>query len=444
MKEENTIPVEDRHSIYGASGAKRWRQCPGSVKAIANAKAEGKVPKDNSSPEADEGTIAHQWSEDVLTGKHTIEELPDEFRTHLVGHIKHCQGLAESALALGGLVFNEKAVPLFYRPEDYGKLDFATVIPADKLKEHPYGLIDFVDLKYGVGVKVDAEDNDQQAIYLLSLIQWLEDEEAIIFSDKATVRLAINQPRHYLYTGEPEVWETTIRDVKDMGIDIQEDYKTARDGGVEELNPSASACQFCDIKGICTANGRSSFDPLIDFEDPQTPAFKVSEDTATFTQEQIAFIIQNGSRIKKMVKDVEDHERARLEDGGEPGLMKLVDAGTLGPKKWVDEKAAETFLKNQLPLEERYSPRKIITAPQAFAKLKPLKDDLSTIAKAKIGLLTEEEAKKSKTECLFHREPNRHALVGIDDERPAVQFKSIDDEFETDEQSGDAELDDLM
>tara|TARA_R110000772_G_scaffold268565_3_gene396241 strand:+ start:403 stop:1719 length:1317 start_codon:yes stop_codon:yes gene_type:complete len=432
-----TTPADESHphSIFGASGAKRWRLCPGSVNLIKKAKAAGQIPEREESEFAAEGTEAHNWAEKVLTGQVPIQEVPEEFRLHLEGYIGHCSAIAEMAIASGGRVYNEATVPLFYRPQDQGTLDFAAVTKNQ---------IHFVDLKYGVGVKVDALDNEQLAIYLLSLVAMLEIDEMADFPDDMPVSLAIYQPRHYSFDGEPDTWETTVRDLKDFGIDIEADYQKAKDAeGVEtELNPSNAACQFCDVKGVCTARARRFLDPMIDFEDEVAPAIK-AETSDTLTPEQVAFFILNGKAIKKVLDDVEKQERARLEQGGTPHGVKLV-AGNLGPKKWVDEKAAETFLKGQLSVDERYQPRKVITAPQAFGKLKTKAGELSTIAKAKLGLLDEEAAKKSKTECLFHRAIGAPALVPADDERPALNFATPADDFADEPDTGDCELDSLM
>ena len=437
MNTKTTTPADDNHphSIFGASSAKRWRLCPGSVNLIKKAKAAGQIPQNDESEFASEGTEAHNWAEKVLTGKCKIQEVPEDFRLHLEGYINHCTTISETALAAGGRVYNEATVPLYYRPQDVGTLDFAAVTKNQ---------IHFCDLKFGAGVKVYAEDNEQLAIYLLSLVAMLEVDEGADFADDLPVSLAIYQPRHHSFDGEPDVWETTLRELKDFGIDIEADYQRAKNAeGVEtELNPSNAACQFCDVKGICTARARRFLDPLVDFEDETAPATK-AEAPDTLTPEQVAFLIVNGKAIKKVIDDVEKQERARLEQGGTPHGVKLVE-GNFGPKKWVDEKAAEVFLKSQLSVEERYQPRKVITAPQAFGKLKTKAAELSTIAKAKLGLLDEEAAKKSKTECLFHRAIGAPALVPVEDERPALIFATPADDFADEPNTGDDELDSLM
>ena len=55
----------------------------------------------------------------------------------------------------------EERVPLFYRPQDGGTVDFAAISQER---------VQILDLKYGKGVIVEAEENKQLAIYAKSLI----------------------------------------------------------------------------------------------------------------------------------------------------------------------------------------------------------------------------------------------------------------------------------
>lgn len=439
---QTTTPADENHphSIYGASGAKRWRRCPGCVNVIQRAKANGAIPERTTSDEADEGTQAHDWADKVLTGKCGIEELPDEFRLHLEGYIGLCNKIKTNALAKNGRVFNEATVPLFYRPQDQGTLDFAAICDE---------WIQFVDLKYGKGIKVDAEDNDQLVIYCVSLIHHLEKEMQGDLPDDMKVVLAIYQPRHYSFNGDADVWFTTVRELKDIAIDIDEDYQKARevaeadtDAGEEDLNPGDwCGDTFCEARNVCIARRNMFLDPVVDFPDDEQPVMKLDQET--LTPEQVSWICQNGKATIKFINDVIKGETERLQAGGKVHGMKLV-GGKLGNRTWADEEAAETFLKTHLSADQRYAPRKLITAPQALTKLKGHTEDMSTIAKVKLGLADEETMKKSKTQCLIHRPEGKPILVPVEDERPALEFKTADDDFEEGVDTGDAELDALM
>jgi hypothetical protein len=418
--ESSPSSPEHPHSIYGASCAKRWRGCPASANFIAAQKAAGNIPERESSAYAAEGTLAHDWAEKILKDEADAADIVcEEMRWHVKEYVAYCRSLLDSETDC----YVEKVVPLYYRPEDVSTLDFAAV--------HPYW-IEFVDLKYGAGVKVAAEDNDQLVIYLLSLVKELE-ASGQLFADNTQVMLTIYQPRHRSFEGSPETWTTTLGDLREIGKTIAADYHTAVTATDCQLNPSDAACQFCDAKGICPARTDKILDPLVDFDDETLVA------TDSLTAEQIAFVVTNATAIKKLVEDITKHEYKRLEQGGDVRGLKLVEAKGAGMRKWVDPQAAEAFLKQHLKADERYQPRKLITAPQALTKLKKALPDMSKIARAKLGALDKDEA-QGKTACLWHREPKPPTLVVIDDPRPHV-IDNAEDNFD-DEAAQDFE--DLM
>lgn len=410
MTEALLTGSDNAHSIFGASGAKRWRTCGGSVALIEAGKATGEIPEKTTSSFADEGTEAHEWANRVLVGEIPLEEVPDDFRAHLTGYINFCRGLEAEAVKIpcDAIVLKENTVPLYYRPQDQGTVDFAV---ASKL------LIHGVDLKYGAGVKVEAVENDQLAIYMLSLIKTLEDEQGKEFPDETPVSLTVYQPRHFSFNG-PETWNISLRDLKDIGIDIEEDYQKAKGKGPLEFQPSQEACQFCDAKSICTARGQVSFsgfpsvlNPMDDFPNDTT---MVAPAVETLTEAQRGLIIDNAAMLKKFVEDVVKAENKRLREGGEPTTHKLVENPKKKARKWVDEKEAETLLRGKLKAEDAYQPRKLISMPQAEGKLKGV--ELSTRFKNRLKELT-------------HQEPGNPILVGTDDPRPALEFKGAEDEF---------------
>lgn len=445
-----TTPKDDNHphSIYGASGASRWRLCPGSVRVIQEAKENGDIPKCKSDRYADEGTEAHEWATKVLTGEIPLGGIPEEFREHLEGYINFCRGVEEQAADCGWCespcsemrILNERTVPLFYRPRDKGTVDHAVICP---------DFIHVTDLKYGAGIKVDAEENDQAQIYAISLLNELEIMDGHPFSDDTPVYITIYQPRHYAFTGEPETWEVTVGFLREAAKHIRRDYEAAQSATTEECNPSDKACQFCDAKGVCRVRAKTSFGGLppaldieadFDIEDgtkPDLPAFK-DFDRETLTPGQVAWICRNGGTIKKIVEDVIKAETTRIQEGGEIREMKLIP-GKPGNRTWVDEKEAERLVRGLFGAAESYKPRKLLTAPQVLAKAKGQLGELSTIAKLKLGLADKKTAAKSKTECLIHRPEGKPKLVSVDDPAEALNFAAPADEFDI-----EADVSDLM
>jgi len=417
------------HSFYGASAASRWRTCAGSVRVIREARASGKIPTESTSVYADEGTKAHDWATKVLTDKISIGEVPDEFRHHLIGYVAHCRAAEAVAIKTAGdetvVVFNEERVPLFYRPMDHGTVDHAVVAPS---------FIHVSDLKYGAGVKVDAEDNDQAQIYAISLIQELEIMGGQTFVNDMPVFLTIYQPRHFTFTGEPDTWETTVGDLRDIATSLEADYTAAKEAETGDLTPSEKGCMFCPARGVCAVRAKTNFagfPPVLNVNED----FDIEEgkkdvpkkfDRDTLTTEEIAWVCRNANTIKKVVDDVVKAEIERLKTGGEIQGMKLV-AGRLGNRTWVDDKAAETFVRGILGVADAYQPRKLISASQAVAKAKGIIGDLSTVAKLKLGLVEDEN---TKTKSLIHRPAGSPKLVSVDDKGEALTFNAADD-FDT-------------
>lgn len=436
-----TTPADNNHphSAYGASGASRWRLCPGSVRVIEEARRTGAIPPASTTDYAEEGTEAHDWAEKVLTGKADLTDIPGEYQQYLLGYINHCRSVEEEAKepnlkqdTLFCEIMVEKTVPLFFRPQDVSTVDHA--VACDKF-------IHVTDLKYGAGIKVTAEDNDQAQIYAYSLIQELEIMEDAAFADDLPVFLTIYQPRHREFTGDPDTWETTVGKLRDSANWIEQDYQHALTG-TGGVNPSEKACLFCAAKGVCTARAEAALadlpDPL-NLEDTETdlpPSRKakqfVADFRATLNPDQIAFICRNGATIKKVIDSVIDGEVERLQAGGEMRGLKLV-RGPKAPRTWTDAVEAEKYLRRLLGVEDTYQPRKLISAPKAMEKAKLL-GDLSTIGKIKLGLADEDTMRKSKTECLIHRPEGKPKLVAEDADGEPLTFGPVEDDFDMEDE----------
>lgn len=414
---------EHFHSSYGASCAGRWRNCPGSIAVIEKAKSENKIhPRGTESAASIEGSLAHDYAYKIRVGEMTIGDVPcEEMRDCLKGYLSVCQEIADAANATGGTVYDESQVPLFYRPEDTGTLDFAGV-------SGDLDWIQFVDLKYGKGIPVPAEDNNQLIIYALSLVSMIE-HTGVEIPDDCRVSLCIYQPRHYSFDGV-DAWTTTLRDLKDSGIDIADDYeralvmaKTWKTQDDLILNPSDNACQFCDAKGVCAARGKTHFGGLPpalnvmeDFDDESQIESPKTFSVDLLTTEQINWICNNGKDMKKFIDNTIAAEQTRLLEGGEIHGQKMVP-GKLGNRCWNDPAAAEKLIRNKLGAAEAYQPRKLISAPQALTKLKPMVADLSTRF-------------NNRLDELIHRPEGKPLMVPVSDKREALSLTAPEDDFE--------------
>jgi hypothetical protein len=397
-----TTPADPEHSHYpwGPSASKTWRTCQGSINYVTQEKAAGNIPAEEESSFAAEGTRAHDYAEKFLTGQTKTGDIPDEFLEHLQGYFDLA---AELATTIGGgdcVVMNEQQVPLYYAPAHTGTLDYGVV--AEDGSE-----VAILDLKYGMGVYVAAENNDQLAIYALSLMSDLT-FKGYTFTDDTTVSMLIHQPRHREFTGAPEIWETTYRDLLDLGIDIEADYKASVAAPTDLLKPSEDACRFCDARVICRARVVDLFEDvpeetnLMIHKEPDLPAITQLDDAARVA------IFKHHKAIAKWMTDVVSDSLLRIEQGGTIEGLKSVD-GKAGNRTWGENAGEVSKLCRKIPTGKRYKARVLLSPAQLEKVLKtvdkPLKDQSTKF--------------KGRWEEMICRRGSTPSLALEEDEKPA-------------------------
>ena len=397
-----TTPSDPNHAHYpwGPSASKTWRNCAGSINYAAAERTAGNIPAEVDSPFAAEGTKAHDYAERFLTGQIKEEDIPDEFLEHLQGYFDLAGELAQSIGFGDCVVMNEQQVPLYYAPDNTGTLDYGVV--AEDGSE-----VAILDLKYGMGVYVPAKDNGQLAIYALSLMADLA-AQGYAFSDSTEVSMLIYQPRHRDFTGAPEIWATTYRDLLDLGIDINDDYEASVDAPTDLLKPSEDACRFCDARVICRARVVDLFEDvpeetnLMIHKEPDLPPVAQLDDAARVA------IFKHHRQITKWMTEVVNDSLLKIEQGGTVEGLKSVE-GKAGNRTWGDNATTVDKLVRKIPTVKRYKARVLLSPAQLEKVLKvedkPLK----------------EQSKRFQTrwsEMICRRE-GTPTLALTDDERPA-------------------------
>ena len=225
-----------KHSLLSPSSSHRWIQCPPSARLTEN------YP-DTGSSYAVEGTLAHSVAESKLRFRLGMLSAPrpcddivmDEHTDDYVAFVM--ESLDELS---NPKVFVEQRVDCSrWIPECQGTCD--TVIVSDHV-------LHIIDLKYGCGVKVDPEGNDQLRIYALGALEMFG-----FLYPVQTVRMSIFQPRlANCSTWEVprehiEAWaEGTLKPAAEMAWYGKGEYR------------AGDHCQFCKAKAECRERAKAN------------------------------------------------------------------------------------------------------------------------------------------------------------------------------------------
>lgn len=234
--------TKPEHSPLGASSAERWMNCPGSVSLLR----ELKLPESDEPDYRREGTAMHQ------AASHCLEYIKDTWE--ITGETFY-DTVIDAEMAQAIQVYLDCVRPTM-REDDYVKhwVEFALSHP-----EHPmfYGTVDLgvllksrldvTDLKGGVGIIVEPDDNPQLKYYAYLLIVKLEEKGGL--PDEFPVKLRIVQPRAFHQGGCIREWDTTVGEIKEwvksylMPAMARAEFDLTLDPG--------PWCRFCAAKLVC-------------------------------------------------------------------------------------------------------------------------------------------------------------------------------------------------
>ena len=311
---------ERAHAKLSASGASRWATCPGSVQM------EDGIP-DKESVYAQEGTLAHEMSE--LKLKQYLD--PKGFgKRKLNAAIKKLkenelyQAEMESYTATYVDFIKEKALSFSSNPyiEIEKRVDFSRWVEGgfgtcDCVLIHG-STLSIIDLKYGKGVPVSAEQNEQLILYALGAY----DAFNLIYNlDK--IELNIVQPRINNFS----TWEISLTELLLWGDYFKVQAEKAL-GGNGELVPSAKACKFCKARDICTARAENnlSLESEIKLKPNEIPKDKLYE------------YISRGEDIAKWVADLKAYALDMCLKGEDVKGLKAVAGRT--SRSWTNQDEA--------------------------------------------------------------------------------------------------------
>ena len=366
------------HARLSPSSAHRWLRCPGSVKA-----EEGLIGK--GSFNALEGSAAHELAELVLSqggscfdweGKQLIEynefTVDREMASNVQEYVDYVRGL-------GGEQYYEQAV-------DYGEWVEGGFGTSDAIVYKDCTLY-VIDLKYGKGLQVFAEGNEQAQLYALGAL----DEWQFLTVEKVVI--VIVQPR----LDHIDEWETTPEQLYKFGEYASQQAEACMDEKAERV-PGEKQCQWCKAKATCPALNKyteqvmlASFDNL----DDQPSVNKL-------TDEQLRLALDGKKLIMSWLDAVEQLITERLQSGQSFDGYKLVAGRSL--RQWGDDAVAAKTLEEAVG-DDAYT-KKLLSPAQAEKLLGKKRKDL--------------------LEPLIVKPEGKPTLAPESDKRPAVNV-SVDD-----------------
>jgi len=297
-------------SIVGGSTAKRVISCPASVKLVA------KMPPKPSSVHADRGTLLHDAISLIL------EDKPDVV------------GMKYNDIILTQELYDEKIVPALAALDEInvdGSLEYVVEsrVGFGDLLPGVFGSADLLgrigqravvlDWKFGDGVAVSAEENEQGMFYAAAAMRTLDTEW--VFEGADEIEIVIVQP--------PVIrrWLTTPERIKQFERDLVAAVKQSQKD--DAAFKTGDHCRWCAAKPVC---------PQMTGEVDRF----VKTSLQTIDATQISHYLQQADQVEEFIKSVREMAFTMLEnDVKVPGYKLVAKRGT---RQWVDEKAAEELL----------------------------------------------------------------------------------------------------
>lgn len=407
MSEAIKLPTWD-HSRLGASKAERWMNCPGSVRM-----SEG-MP-DGQTIYAAEGTVGHEVAARALasnrdadywvgqkfqTGDYVIEidEALAEAIQEYLDYVRERQKILAAELLVEKTFSLEPLDP----PDDmFGTSDTVLVIAAGRFLE-------IVDLKLGVGVVVDPEENAQLMYYALGALIALRFD---ITMRPERIKATIVQPRAYHGDGPIRTYEFTYEKLVEFKNELFAKASQTQDPNAP-LTPGAW-CRFCPAQAVCPAQrahaialAQTEFDdlPAVDIPGPEQ-----------LTLGQMVDVLDKGYIIEDWLRAVRLHVQTLLEAGEAVPGWKLVERRAT--RKWRDDDEAEAWVRKQ-GVEDLFTEPKLRSPAQIETAMKK---DLPRGRKKEAAELLEKSG-------VVVKQSSGNTIAPTKDSRPEVP--SARDEFE--------------
>ncbi len=330
-----------KHALLSASGASRWMNC------TPSARLEEKFEESKQSVYAAEGTLAHEFAdlnlrlknleidektfnkeikklrkEDLYTDE--MEDQVEKYVSAVMENFNVAKQETEDALLLV-----EQRFDFSHLVEGGFGTGDATII-AD-------GTLDIIDLKYGKGVKVDADNNPQLKLYASGALN-----EFDMMYDIHTVRMVIIQPR----LDHISVFEMPAEDLVSWGQkEVKPKAIKAYQGkGVQK---AGDWCRWCKVKAMCaTLAARNVKLAQHEFRDPHL-----------LTEKQLIEVYKQQPMLVDWVNAVSKYLLEQALNGKKWPGYKVVEGRS--NRKFTDEQKVKDTLELEGYEEDQYITKKL-------------------------------------------------------------------------------------
>lgn len=300
-----------KHALLSASSAHRWLHCPPSAKLTAGV-------TEAPSEAALQGTAAHALAEHKLRralkqqSKRPVSKYEDdEMNTHTDDYVAYVLEQYEQAKQTtpGAVIYIEQ------------HLDFSNVVPGgfgtgDCLIVAD-GTLHVIDLKYGLGVLVEAEWNPQMMLYAIGALALFD-----ALYDIEQVPLTVFQPRRE----NVSTWTISVTELNKWAEQTLKPAAELAAKGEGEFYAGAW-CQFCRIASTCRARAEANLE-LAKFE--FAPPAELSAD-------EVADVLAQIPGLTRWASDVQDYALSQALSGERYEGFKLVAGRSI--RKYTDETA---------------------------------------------------------------------------------------------------------
>ena len=390
-KEQEMTGPDKAHAVLGASGAKRWMTCPGSVRLSAEIEY-----KDTSSEYAREGTAAHAVAEKAL-----LNNMDPEF---YVG--QKFEGVkVDRDMAAAVRVYVEKVRMVARSCGTHGlqigedhvetQFDLSALSPPGDM----FGTVDFwefddktdhlwiVDYKHGRGVAVEAEENPQLMYYALGAVVATRHKPK-------KITIVIVQPR----CAHPD---GIVRDYTFDYTRLQAFTKELMDAAHATTAPDAplvmdaDACRWCPAKAHCPLQHENAVVlAQEEFSVMEPGTLPVPE---SLTEEELETVLDKADMVLDWLNAVKKHAKDKLQHSAPVEGWKLVWKSA--HRKWIDEDEVLEMLQNieGIDLDDFVA---VVSPAQVEKRLRRYGEDLP--------------------EGLTHKKPSGYNMVRADDPRDGV------------------------